>query len=93
MAAWVFLKLGQRLVDAKRAEFRTRWVAKNYVYERPRPELVSLESGLDESLAEGDRNLEADRDPHFLTRLYADGSGQTARDLDELGLSPPRRAA
>lgn len=52
MSSWLFLRLGQRLVDADRAEYRTRWVTKNgYVYERARPQFVGLEdSGVERAL-------------------------------------------
>ncbi len=46
MAAFIFFRLGQRLVDAERAEYRTVWRFKDYVYERPRPEFISYEHQL-----------------------------------------------
>lgn len=47
MGAWIFFKLRQRLVDAERAQYRTVWRSKDYVYERPRPEFVALEPELE----------------------------------------------
>lgn len=92
MGAWVFLKLGQRLVDAKRTEYRTVWRSKNYVYERPRPELVPLEPGMAEPLGAGSGDPATDSDAD-LTRIYAGGSWRTARDLELLGERAPRRVA
>ena len=43
MAAFIFFRLGQRLVDVERAEYRTVWRFKDCVYERPRPEFISYE--------------------------------------------------
>jgi hypothetical protein len=43
MAAFIFFRLGQRLVDVERAEYRTVWRFKDYVYERPHPEFISYE--------------------------------------------------
>ena len=88
----------RRLVDFQRSRYRTRWVPKGYVYERQRPDLVSLNDegrgGVDEALAARSGDRPADRDSD-LPRLYAGGGGSRARERDyaELGLEPPCRAA
>jgi hypothetical protein len=92
MCAWIFVRLGQRLVDVERAEYRTVWRFKDYVDVRPRPEFVPLEPELERIDGTGTGDPARDRDPD-LARLFAGGSRRRAWDLDELGVSPPRRAA
>jgi hypothetical protein len=58
-AAYATVTLRKRIVDHQRSHFRTRWVFRDRVYERKRPELVSLnadDSGRDQlgrTLADG----------------------------------------
>jgi hypothetical protein len=92
MAAWVFFRLGQRLVDAERAEHRTVWRFKDYVHVRARPEFVPLEPELERIDGTWAGDPARDRDPD-LARLLAARGGQLARDLDELGIEAPRRVA
>lgn len=89
--------LKRRVTDWDRKRFRTKWKFANRVYERPRPELISLDA----------YNSERDRlDPGFSSRagdsaesgdplfdgLLGARDRQAARDYHELGLRPPRRA-
>jgi hypothetical protein len=41
-ATFAYRALSRRLVDRARSKYRTRWVFKDRVYERPRPDLLSL---------------------------------------------------
>ena len=77
MSAWIFCRLGQRLVAAERARYRTRWVTKNYVYERPRPELVPLEPELERAVTGGTVDGPEHRSPdldRLLRERDSDGS-------------------
>lgn len=90
-SAYADQRLRLRLVEWKRARFRTRWKFKDRVYERPRPQLVPLDylDRLDAALAarSGDP---ADSGDSALGGLLDDGDRQrAARDLDTLGLGPP----
>jgi hypothetical protein len=75
---------------------RTTWKFRDRVHERPQRVLVSLDGAerdrLVDTLAEGDGDREADRD-EALGGLYATRDRERARDLYEMGLEPPRRAA
>ncbi len=70
MAAWLFIRLCQRLVDAERAEHRTVWRFKDYVHVRSRPDFVPLEPELERFDGTGAGDPARDRDPD-LGRLLA----------------------
>lgn len=83
----------RRIVDWQRLRNgRSRWQFGDHVYERERPQLVPLDDRPGEALAarEGDPADGCDPD---LERLLGTGDRQRARDLETLGLRPPRRAA
>ena len=92
-ATWAGYALRRRVVDWERSRFgRTRWVfSDGRVYERKLPRLVPLDE-LDAALAEGTGDP-ADGGDSTLGGLLANGDRQRARDLSELGLEAPRRAA
>jgi hypothetical protein len=81
MGAWIFFKLGQRIVDAERAQYRTVWKFKDYVHERPRPELISYEHQLRRS---GGSNAPGNNGEEYgeLGRAVAARSSDPARDRD-----------
>jgi hypothetical protein len=89
--------LALRTVDWIRGKNgRTKWKFADSVYERQRPQLVSLDDSardrLEQSLAEGDGDREAGGDLG-IPGLYAGGDRQRARDFRILGLEPDGRAA
>jgi hypothetical protein len=96
---WIGRARGRSITDWQRKHYgRTKWVFRDRVYERPRPQLVSLDAGdpdgdrLVDSLPARAGDPATDSDPD-LEELLADGDRQRARDLDTLGLEAPRRAA
>jgi hypothetical protein len=96
-AGWAATNLRKRVVDWQRRKYRTRWVFKDRVYERPRPEIISLDGNnpggdpLGAALGTSGSDPAADRSPD-LARLLGTGGGGRARDYETLGLRPPRRA-
>jgi sigma-70-like protein len=86
-------------VDWKRKRYgRTRWTfGDGQIHERPLPQFVSLDNEALErdrvelALGEGTSNDPADCSPD-LDRLLRNGGCSRARDIEALGLHPPRRA-
>ena len=95
-STWVGYALRRRVVDWQRKRYRTRWVSRDRVYERPRVELVSLDhcghDRLEAALAAQPGDREADSGS-ALGGLLEDRDRQRARDLDALGLGPYGRVA
>jgi DNA-directed RNA polymerase specialized sigma24 family protein len=85
----------RRAIDWQRSRYRTVWkFGGGRVYERPRVDLVSIDSGeggVVESLAARAGDPAADRSPD-LGGVLTDRGGQRARDLETLGLEADRRA-
>jgi hypothetical protein len=81
--------LRHRCVDWERKRRgRTVWRFRSRVHTRSLPQLVPLDSDRDrveQALAEGDRDREADRDADY-RRLLAERDRALARDLEALGL-------
>jgi DNA-directed RNA polymerase specialized sigma24 family protein len=51
-STWAGVTIRKRINDWQRQRYgRTKWTFKDRVYERPRTELVSLDAGLDDTLA------------------------------------------
>jgi DNA-directed RNA polymerase specialized sigma24 family protein len=76
---------------------RTVWkFSGGRVHTRERPQLVPFDNAvrdrMDQSFAEGDGDREADWDSP-LGRLLRERDREATRDLYEMGLEPPRRAA
>ncbi len=93
LAAFVYYRLGHRVVDGERARYRTKWVTKNYTYERPRPVFVELEEReLDESLGARAGDPATSGSPDLAGVLRGRRLGD-ARDVDLLRERPARRAA
>jgi hypothetical protein len=85
--------LRRKAVDWQRKRLgRTRWVFRDRIYERPPTILVSLDAGLGELESQGASDP-ADGCDLGLSGLDDDGYRQRARDLQTLGIRPPRRAA
>jgi len=85
-AGFLYGCVGRAIVDYHRSRYRTRWVFRGRVVERPRPELVSLDAaGLDEALGAGSGDP-ADSGDLGLAGVLRDGDRQRARDLEVLGL-------
>jgi DNA-directed RNA polymerase specialized sigma24 family protein len=91
--------LRRRLIDRARSPYRTKWqFSGGRVYERKQPEVLSLDADhsergrLETALAARSGDPTDDRDPD-LAGLLTVGDRQRARDLYELGLEPPKRAA
>jgi hypothetical protein len=63
---WIGRARGRSITDWQRKHYgRTKWVFRDRVYERPRPQLVSLDAGdpdLEGLLADGDRQRARDLD-------------------------------
>jgi Sigma-70 region 2 len=97
-STFAYRRLRLRVVDAARRRYRTRWVFRDSVYERPAPQLLNFDvddperGRLDDTLASRAGDPADDRDSS-LAGLLEGGDSQRARDLDELGLEPPGRAA
>jgi DNA-directed RNA polymerase specialized sigma24 family protein len=89
---WGYCILRNRLVDLQRKRYgRRQWESGNPT------RFYSLDAdddrrGLGDAVAAWAGDLADDRDP-ALSRLLHGGDRQHARDLAELGLEPPRRAA
>jgi DNA-directed RNA polymerase specialized sigma24 family protein len=81
----------RRTIDWQRSCYRTRWQFAGRTYERPRPTLVPLDTGLDGALGSwpGDP---ADGGDLGLAGVLGSGDRQRARDLETLGIEQPRRA-
>jgi hypothetical protein len=95
---WATTNLRLRCVDWQRKRFgRTRWTFSGHVYERPRPQLLSLDEldpghdRMGQPLGAGLGDPAADSTPAF-AGLHTAGDRQRARDLETLGLTPRRRA-
>ena len=94
-SSFLHVRLRQRTIDWQRQRFgRRTWKFRDYVYERPHVDVLSLDGPGDrlgelESARGGDPP--AGRDPD-LARLQREGSRARARDLELLGLRPARRA-
>jgi hypothetical protein len=89
--------LSLRTVDWIRSRNgRTKWKFADSVYERQRPQLVSLDDSardrLEQSQPEGDGDREAGGDLG-IPGLYAGGDRQRTRDFRILGLESDGRAA
>jgi DNA-directed RNA polymerase specialized sigma24 family protein len=87
----------RRVLDWLRLEFgRNKWQFADRTIERTQPELVSLDGiesdRLDAAVAAGAGDPADDWSPG-LEGLLECGDRQYARDLELLGLEPPRRAA
>jgi hypothetical protein len=87
----------RRVVDWLRLEFgRSKYQFHDRTIERTQPELISLDGiksdRLDEAVATGTSDPADDWNPD-LEGLLDCGDSQHARDLELLGLEPPRRAA
>ena len=89
--------LRRRVFDwVRRDRGRTRWHVRGTVYERPLPQFLSLDdpdrNPLAGTVGAGAGDPAADRDPD-LGGLFRAGDRGRTRDLETLGLSPPRRAS
>jgi hypothetical protein len=92
---WARLTLRRRIVDWQRAKLgRTKWQFKGRVHIRELPTIVPFDDSardrLEQSFAERDGDREASGDLSF-AGLDSEGDWQRARDLELLGLEPPRR--
>jgi DNA-directed RNA polymerase specialized sigma24 family protein len=94
-STWATTTLKLRTIDWYRAcRGRTVWKFADTTHERARPELVSLDerTGLGDTLPSRAGDPADDRSTDLAWLLNYRG-GSRARDLDTLGLRPPRRAA
>jgi DNA-directed RNA polymerase specialized sigma24 family protein len=92
-STWATTTLKLRTIDWYRAcRGRTVWKFADTTHERARPELVSLDAGLVDTLASGAGDPADDRGTD-LAWLVGAGSSTRTRDLEALGLRPPHRAA
>ncbi len=90
---WAFYHLVRAASAGQRERYRTRWVTKDGVYERPAPQFAKLgECELEHIERKGTVDPARDRAPD-LARLLTGGDRRRARDLDILGERPPRRVA
>lgn len=80
------------IVNWKRSQFRTRWVFKDRIYERPRPVFVGLDHRPDEADASQSLDFAASGLSDLLGLQRTRGGGTTRRD-DELRQAPAREAA
>jgi DNA-directed RNA polymerase specialized sigma24 family protein len=96
-STWAGRTLRLRCIDWVRSHRgRTRWTWTDGSYERPRVQLVSLDTGPDgsslvDTLEQVDGDPQADSSSD-LRRLLADRGESRSRDLDEIGLDAPRPA-
>jgi hypothetical protein len=89
-SAWAGTTLKLRVVDWQRQRFgRTKWQFAGHTYERPRPRLVPLDARLDDALGSGTGDPADSGDLGF-TGVFDGGDRQRVRDLETLGLRPPR---
>jgi DNA-directed RNA polymerase specialized sigma24 family protein len=101
-STWAGIILRRRIVDWQRAKLgRTKWQFRNpdgsiRTYERERPQLVPFDDSardrLEQNQPEGAGDSAAGGDLS-LAGLDSEGDRQRARDLELLGLEPPRGAA
>jgi hypothetical protein len=90
-------KLDAGVVDFYRRELgRTRWQFRDYVHERGRPDVLSLDAPVEgnqlaDTLPSRESHDEIDRSPS-LERLLARRDRERVGDFAELGLEVPRRA-
>jgi hypothetical protein len=92
-STWAGTTLRLRVVDWQRQRFgRTKWSFAGRTYERPRPNLVPLDARLDDALGAGAGDP-ADGGDLGLARVLDGGDRQRLRDLETLGLDPPRGTA
>jgi hypothetical protein len=90
-STWAGTTLRLRVTDWTRQRFgRTKWKwADGTSYERPRPSLVPFDARLDDALSSGAGDP-ADSGDFGLAGLLSSRDRQRARDLEALGLEPPR---
>lgn len=71
------------IIDWKRSDYRTRWVFKGRIYERPRPELVSYEALTTDYISKtGDlRERERGELARAVTRQFVDVADDRSPDL------------
>ena len=97
-AGYLTIALRRRVIDWQRQRFgRTKWAFKGYAYERPRPELVSLDDGDDRdqlgaTVDEGS-SAHAPGWDSGLGGILREADSSRARDADTLGLRGAPRAA
>ena len=93
-SSWAGTLLRLRCVDWRRQRFgRTKWKFAGHVYERPRPELVPLDDGVVAAVDGALATRDGDRPPDWdslVGGLFRDRDCARARDLELLGLAPPR---
>ena len=96
-ATFLFSCSGRAIADYHRSRYRTKWVFRDRVYERPRPELVSLDDLIDRDLLGGSLGTgpgaPADGWSPDLGRLLGARDSSRARDANTLGLGGADRAA
>lgn len=96
-SSYLYVSAQRRVVDhVRRTRGRTRWSwSDGRVYERPRPQFVSLDADVDllgDALAENGGNAAADRDA-ARRWLESQRDRHRARDLAQLGADTPRARA
>jgi DNA-directed RNA polymerase specialized sigma24 family protein len=96
-SSFAYRTLRLRVVDWYRAEFgRSKWQFANGTHVRERPAVLSIDDPDGNPLVDTLRTRAGDptddRDPD-LERVLAGGDRQVARDLELLGVEPPKRAA
>jgi DNA-directed RNA polymerase specialized sigma24 family protein len=92
-STWATTTLKLRTIDWNRKRNgRTRWQFSGHTYERERPQFVSLDAELVDTLAAGAGDPALDSETDLAGVLDAGGSPE-ARDYLALGLEPPGRTA
>ena len=96
-SSFLFSCSGRAISDFYRSRYRTKWVFADRVYERPRPELCSLDGGdnhdlLGRAVETGPSAPEGGWSPD-LGRLLGARDRQRDRDAATLGIPSPGRAA
>jgi DNA-directed RNA polymerase specialized sigma24 family protein len=96
-SSFLYCAAQRRAIDWQRSHYRTRWQFAGRTYERPRPQLLSLDDGDNRDLLGGtvrartsDSSAGWDSD---LGGFLGERDRSRSRDHQTLGLKPPRRAA